>query len=74
MRGDEKVKRQLQERIIDLEDELKKANDSNNMMNDRLKLEEDKVESIKLGNAGFEAKISELSNKLREEQNKKSLV
>lgn len=58
LRGQQKNKRIMQQRICDLEDELKKSMDIINGLNDRLKTQEDKIHEAKSGSANNEAKIT----------------
>jgi predicted nucleic acid-binding Zn-ribbon protein len=64
-KGEENGKRQLQERIVDLEEELKKSIDLNNILNDKLTLQEDQLNDAKSKSTANEAKLSEYWKKVR---------
>ena len=74
LQGEEKNKRALNVRIIDLEEELKKAMDLNNSLNDKLKLQEDKIRDGRSAHGNLESQINELNKGIKESESKRKLL
>jgi predicted RNase H-like nuclease (RuvC/YqgF family) len=70
-RGLEKDKRQLNERIIDLEDEIKKLSDVNNSLGYRQTLSEEESARSKNEIAQRDKKIEELRMRLKDSDKQK---
>ena len=58
MQADEKNKRSLNMRIVDLEEELKRSTDATNLLNDKLKIQEDRLNQAQSEKKIYDAKIS----------------
>ena len=65
LKGDEKKQRVLNERIVDLEDELKKVTDQYNLQRERNKVIEDEFRQSKSDKKLLQSNIEEGNSKIK---------
>ena len=65
LKGDEKKQRVLNERIVDLEDELKKATDQYNLQRERNKVIEDQLRQSKSDKKLLQSNVEEGNSKIK---------